>query len=155
MNSNSVSGSIFAAILGIAAVGFGIAEFVGLGMENTTWGPLTLDVGTFTAWRAIILIGAGLIYLSSVTRFMDTRQLAKAVAASIMVWILAAIDVWAMICASIPSGAEGTGEPWFSSPADFFAAYGYPYMPAIYLLIPSLVIIYFILRRRRVTAGQE
>ena len=143
MNNRSTFGSIFAVIMGIAALGFGILEFLG-----GEWGPLTAEAGTFTTWRAVILICAGLIYLSSVTNFMDIRQLAKSVAASIMIWIVAAMDIWAMIAASIPSGAEEAGEPWFNSATGFFAAYGPPYMPAIYLLLPSLVIIYFINRRR-------
>jgi hypothetical protein len=144
-NYATKSGSIYAVIMGIAALGFGILEFIG-----GEWGPLTVEAGTFTAWRAIILICAGFFFFSSITNFFDLRQLAKAVAASIMVWVLAAMDIWARIAASIPSGAEEAGEPWFASTADFFAAYGPPYMPAMFLLIPSLVIIYFIFRRRRI-----
>ena len=144
MNNKSVAGSTYAAVMGIVALGFGILEFIG-----GEWGPLTVDGGMFTPWRAVILLCAGAIYLSSTSSFMDVRQMAKAVAASIMIWIVAAMDIWAMIAASIPSGAEEAGEPWFNSAAGFFAAYGPPYMPAIYLLLPSLVIIYFIGRSRR------
>ena len=147
MSNKSASGSIYAIILGIAALGFGILEFVG-----GEWGPLTVDAGTFTAWRAVILLCAGVIYLSSVTNFMDIRQMAKALMASIMIWIVAAMDIFAMIAASIPSGAEEAGEPWFASGVDFLAAYGPPYMPAIYLLLPSLVILYFVSRRRTLAA---
>ena len=143
MNHRSTFGSIFAAILGIAALGFGILEFVG-----GEWGPLSVEAGTFTAWRAVILICAGLIYLSSVSNFLDIRQLGKSVVASIMIWIVAAMDIWAMIAASIPSGAEEAGEPWFASGTEFLAAYGPPYMPAMYLLLPSLVILYFVGKRR-------
>ena len=147
MNNRSTPGSIFTAILGIAAIGFGILEFVG-----GEWGPLTVEAGTFTAWRAVILICAGLIYLSSVSNFLDIRQLGKSVVASIMIWIVAAMDIWAMIAASIPSGAEEAGEPWFASGTEFLAAYGPPYMPAMYLLLPSLVILYFVSRRRRMAS---
>jgi len=143
MNNRSTSGSILVAVMGIAALVFGILEFVG-----GEWGPLTVEAGTFTAWRAVILICAGLIYLSSVSNFLDIRQLGKSVVASIMIWIVAAMDIWAMIAASIPSGAEEAGEPWFASGTEFLAAYGPPYMPAIYLLLPSLVILYFVGRRR-------
>jgi hypothetical protein len=143
MKNRSTFGSIFAFVIGIAAIGFGILEFVG-----GEWGPLTVEAGTFTAWRAVILICAGLIYLSSVSNFLDIRQLGKSVVASIMIWIVAAMDIWAMIAASIPSGAEEAGEPWFASGTEFLAAYGPPYMPAMYLLLPSLVILYFVGRRR-------
>ena len=144
MNNRSTSGSILVAVMGIAALVFGILEFVG-----GEWGPLTVEAGTFTAWRAVILICAGLIYLSSVSNFLDIRQLGKSVVASIMIWIVAAMDIWAMIAASIPSGAEEAGEPWFASGTEFLAAYGPPYMPAMYLLLPSLVILYFVSRRRK------
>jgi len=143
MNNSSTIGSIFAVIMGIAALGFGISEFMG-----GEWGPLTVEGGLFTPWRAVILICAGLIYLSSVSNFLDVRQLGKAVVASIMIWIVAAVDIWAMIAASIPSGAEEAGEPWFASGTEFLVAYGPPYMPAMYLLLPSLVILYFVSRRR-------
>jgi len=143
MNNRSTSGSILVAVMGIAALGFGILEFVG-----GEWGALTMEAGTFTPWRAVILICAGLIYLSSVSNFLDIRQLGKSVVASIMIWIVAAMDIWAMIAASIPSGAEEAGEPWFASGTEFLAAYGPPYMPAMYLLLPSLVILYFVSRRR-------
>jgi len=36
----------------------------------------------------------------------------------------------------------------FASGADFLGAHGPPYMPAMFLLLPSLMIIYFIVRRR-------
>ncbi|MFP4642246.1 MAG: hypothetical protein ACLFPU_08755 [Dehalococcoidia bacterium] len=147
MNNRSIFGSTFAFIMGIGTMGFGILEFVG-----GEWGPLTVEAGTFTGWRAVILICAGLIYLSSVTNFLDIRQLGKTLVASIMIWIVAAMDIWAMIAASIPSGVQDAGEPWFASGAEFLAAYGPPYMPAMYLLLPSLVILYFIGKRR--TASQ-
>ena len=151
MDNMTKFGSVYFAVLGIATLAFGIAEFVVMGMygtEGAAWGPLDIS-GLFLPWRAIILIGAGLMYLSSVTNFANVRQLAKAVAASVMVWIVAAMSFWGMIAGSIPGGEDG---PWFSSPADFLAAYGYPYIPAIFLLPFSLVIIYFILRRRKVSA---
>ena len=144
MSNRSTFGSILVAVMGIAALGFGILEFVG-----GEWGALTVEAGIFTPWRAVVLICAGLIYLSSVSNFLDIRQLGKSVVASIMIWIVAAMDIWAMIAASIPSGAEEAGEPWFASGTEFLAAYGPPYMPAMYLLLPSLVILYFVSRRRK------
>ena len=97
-------------------------------------------------WRALILIGAGLIYLSSVTNFLDIHQLAKSVAASIMIWIVAGMAIWARIASSIPGGEGG---PWFNSPANFLATYSPPYMPEIYLLPLSLLIIPFIRQRQK------
>lgn len=150
MNSKSAFGSTYFAIFGAIVLAFGILELIVLGaygMEGVCWGPLEMadpDMGgLMLVWRAIILIAAGLIYLSSVTNFMDVRQLAKSVAASIMIWIVAGMGIFGMITGSIPGE-----ETWFNPPMDFLAAYGPPYMPELYLLLPSLVILYFIAKRR-------
>jgi hypothetical protein len=150
-------GSIFFALLGIAAIVLGILEFVVLGtygLEGHNWGPLGVfpgDFGEGAWWTGIVLICAGALYLSSVSKFAEMRQLAKAVLASIMIWILAGISLWGMITESIPTGAESG--PWFNNAADFFTTYAWPYAPEIFLLPFSLVIIYFILRKR--ATGKE
>ena len=145
-------GSIYFGIFGAIVLIFGIAGFVVMrvyGTEGVTWGPLGIS-GMFLVWEAIILVAAGAMYLSSVGNFGEVRQLAKSLAASIMIWIVAGMAIWAMIAGSIPGGEEG---PWFNPPADFLATYAPPYMPAIYLLLPSLLILYFISRRRKLAAG--
>ena len=144
-------GSIYFGIFGAIVLIFGIAGFVVMGAygtEGVTWGPLEMS-GMFLVWEAIILVAAGAMYLSSVGNFGGVRQLAKSVAASIMIWIVAGMAIWAMIAGSIPGGEEG---PWFNPPADFIASYAPPYMPAIFLLPFSLVIIYLIRSRRRAVA---
>lgn len=142
-------GSIYFAIFGLIVLAFGIAEFVVMivaGTEGLSWGPLDMS-GLFLFWRGIILIAAGLIYLSSVANFADIRQLAKSVAASIMIWIVAAMAIWAMIAGSIPGGEEGG---WFIPPGEELAELWFTIPPALFLLPFSLAIIYFILRRRRI-----
>jgi len=84
------------------------------------------------------------MYLSSATNFMDIRQLAKSVVASIMIWIVAGMAIFDKVASSIPGE-----ETWVNSPRDFLAGCGPPYTPAIYLLPLSLAIIYFIRQRRR------
>ena len=152
MNDRAVKfGSIYFGIFGAIVLIFGIAGFVVMGAKGTvgvTWGPLEIS-GMFLVWEAIILVAAGVMYLSSVGNFGDVRQLAKSVAASIMIWIVAGMAIWAMIAGSIPGGEEG---PWFNPPADFLATYGPPYMPAIFLLPFSLAIIYPIRNRKRAAA---
>jgi len=147
-------GSIYFGIFGAIVLIFGIAGFVVIGVHGTegiTWGPLEMS-GMFLVWEAIILVAAGAIYLSSVGNFGDVRQLAKSVAASIMIWIVAGMAIWAMIAGSIPGGEEG---PWFNPPGDFIASYAPPYMPAIFLLPFSLAIIYPIHNRRRAETREE
>jgi len=144
-------GSIYFGIFGAIVLIFGIAGFVVMGAygtEGVTWGPLEMS-GMFLVWEAIILVAAGAMYLSSVSKFGEVRQLAKSVAASIMIWIVAGMAIWAMIAGSIPGGEEG---PWFNPPVDFIATYAPPYMPAIFLLPFSLAIIYPIRNRRRARA---
>ena len=151
MNKKSTFGSVYFTIFGLIVLGFGILELVVMGttgMEGICWGPLEMS-GMFLWWTGIILVCAGLTYLSSIADFMDTRQLGKSVAASIMIWIVAGMAIWDRITGSIPGGPE-EGTPWFNPPMDFLASYGPPYTPALYLLPLSLVIIYFISRRRRV-----
>jgi hypothetical protein len=144
-------GSIYFGVFGAIVLIFGIMGFVVMGvygMEGVTWGPLEMS-GMFLVWESIILAAAGVMYLSSTSNSGDVRQLAKALAASIMIWIVAGMAIWAMIAGSIPGGEGG---PWFNPPADFIASYGPPYMPAIFLLPLSLAIIYPIRNRRRATA---
>ena len=146
-NRTAKFGSIYFGIFGVIVLVFGIAGFVVLGAygtEGVILGPLEVS-GMFLVWEAIILVAAGAMYLSSVGNFGNVRQLAKSVAASIMIWIVAGMAIWAMIAGSIPGGEEG---PWFNPPVDFIATYAPPYMPAIFLLPFSLAIIYFIRNRR-------
>lgn len=148
MNKKSTFGSVYFTIFGLIVLGFGILELVIMGttgMEGVCWGPLEMS-GMFLWWTGIILVCAGLIYLSSVTNFLDTRQLGKSVVASIMIWIVAGIAIIDRIASSVPGGPE-EGAPWFNP--EFLATYGPPYTPALYLLPLSLVIIYFISQRHR------
>jgi len=146
MNKKSRSGSIYASICGAIVLGFGIVELVVIGttgMEGVYWGPLEMS-GMWLWWTGIIFVSAGIMYVSSATNFMDIRQLAKSVVASIMIWIVAGMAIFDKVASSIPGE-----ETWVNSPADFLAGCGPPYTPAIYLLPLSLVIIYFIRQRRR------
>ena len=150
MNKKSRFGNIYASICGAIVLGFGIVELVVIGttgMEGVRWGPLEMS-GMWLWWTGIIFVSAGIMYLSSATDFMDIRQLAKSVVASIMIWIVAGMAIFDKVAGSIPGGPE-EGTPWVNSPGDFLAGCGPPYTPAIYLLPLSLVIIYFIRQRRR------
>ncbi len=135
-------GSVYFTIFGAIVFVLGVVEFVATATGGITWGILDTS-GVFDPmylpWRAIILVSAGLLYLSSVKNFAEIGQLAKAVTASIMIWIVAGSAIWARIAASIP--AE---EGWFNTLEDFIASYAPPYCPALLLLLPSLVMIYYI-----------
>lgn len=146
MDKKSRLGSLYASICGAIVLGFGIVELVVIGttgMEGLRWGALEMS-GMWLWWTGIIFISAGIMYLSSATNFMDIRQLAKSVVASIMIWIVAGMAIFDKVAGSIPGE-----ETWVNSPGDFLAGCGPPYTPALYLLPLSLAIIYFIRQRRR------
>ena len=145
MNKTSSSGSLFVSIFGTIVLIFGIVEFAILGrygMEGVCWGPLEMS-GMWLWWTGIILATAGIMYMSSASNFStNIHQLAKAVVASIMIWVVAGMALFDKVAGSIPGE-----ETWVNSPADFLAGSGAPFTPAVYLLPVSLVIIYFIRQR--------
>ena len=147
MVNRSTFGSLYFSIFGLIVLAFGLIELVVIitnGWEGITWGVLEIS-GMWLWWRGIILVSAGLIYLSALTNFLDIRQLAKSVTASIMIWIVAGMEILARVTSSIPGG-EGT---WVNSPNDFVATYAPPYMPEIYLLPLSLLVLLFIRHKQK------
>ncbi|MCD6453143.1 MAG: hypothetical protein J7K77_02530 [Dehalococcoidales bacterium] len=147
MRKISTAGSVFVSVFGIIVLVFGIMEFVVLGrygVEGVCWGPLEMS-GMWLWWTGIILVGAGIMYMSSANNFeSNIHQLAKSVVASIMIWIMAGMAIFDKVAGSIPGE-----EVWVNPPADFLAGCGPPFTPAIFLLPVSLVIIYFIRQRHR------
>ena len=146
MNKTSRSESLFVSIFGTIVLIFGIVEFAVLGrygMEGVCWGPLEMS-GMWLWWTGIILVTAGIMYISSANNFATSiHQLAKSVVASIMIWVVAGLALFDKVAGSIPGE-----ETWVNSPVDFLASCGAPFTPAVYLLPVSLVIIYFIRQRR-------
>lgn len=136
----------YLAILGIVAFSFGAAEILlSITGKEFEWSILEMS-GDFLLWRGLILLFTGLFYMVSIKNFTDIHQQAKAVMASVMIWIIAGMQIFGMILGSIPGGEEGG---WFSSGENFLAAYSAPYIPSLFLLPFSLVVIYYIYRLRR------
>ena len=137
---------IYFTILGAVALAFGAAELIASAGGGFTWGILDSSGATdplFLPWRAIILLSVGFFYLSSVKDFAEVHQLAKAVMASIMIWIVAGMAIWTRIASSIPGE-----ETWFNSLEGFLASYAPPYCPEMFLLPFSLVIVYYIMKEK-------
>lgn len=134
-------GTIYFAVFGIVVLGFGMAEMVlGAAGKSFEWGTLEMS-GEFLLWRGLILFFAGTFYLLGVKNFADIHQQAKVVVASVMIWIIAGMQIFAVILESIPGG-EGGG--WFNTAEGFLATYSAPYIPSLFLLPFSLVVIYYI-----------
>jgi len=134
-------GSIYFAIFGLFVLGFGAAEIMlGIAGKSFEWGILEMS-GEFLLWRGLILFFAGAFYLSGIKNFADIHQQAKTLMASVMIWLIAVMQIFGMILESIPGG-EGGG--WFNTWEGFLAAYCAPYIPSLFLLPFSLVVIYYI-----------
>lgn len=136
---------IYFGILGIVTLAFGVAELaVTAGGSEVSWGILEIPNEMFRGgWGGFIVLFAGLFYLSSLKNFSEIHQFSKAVMGSIMIWVMAGLDIFAMITESIPSE-----EGWFNSLEGFLETYTPPYAPAIILLPFSLVVIYYIYKRK-------
>ena len=133
-------GSIYFAIFGVVVLGIGLAELIlGVTGKSLEWGLMEMS-GEFLLWRGLILLFAGAFYLSSVKDFTDIHQQAKTVMASVMIWLIAGMQIFGMILESIPGGEDG----WFNTAEGFLAAYSAPYIPSLFLLPFSLVVLYYI-----------
>ncbi len=136
-------GRVYFGILGIVTLILGIADLmVTIGGSDFSWGILEISSDIFRGgWGGLIVISAGLFYLSSLKNFLEIHQLSKALMASILIWILAGTDIFVRTTESIPGGEEG---PWFNSLEGFLNTYAPPYPPVIFLLPFSLIILFFV-----------
>ena len=140
---NERIGRVYFGVLGIITLIFGITDLmVTLGGNDFSWGILEISSDMFRGgWGGLIVISAGLFYLSSLKNFSEIHQFSRALMASILIWILAGTDIFVRITESIPGGEEG---PWFNSLEGFLSTYAPPYQPVIFLLPFSLIILFFV-----------
>jgi len=134
-------GRMYFALLGVVTLAFGCAQIIlGVTGISYTWGLLEMS-GEFMLWRGLILLCAGFFFLSSLKDFSNIHQQGKMVLASGMIWIIAVMEIFAMITGSIPGGEDGG---WFNTLDGFLEAYAGPYIPSLWLLPFSLVTLYYI-----------
>jgi len=140
---NEKIGRVYFGILGIITLIFGISDLiVTIGGNDFSWSILEISSEMFRGgWGGLIVISAGLFYLSSLKNFLEIHQLSKALMGSILIWILAGTDIFVRITESIPGGEEG---PWFNSLEGFLSNYVPPYPSVIFLLPFSLIILFFV-----------
>ncbi|KAF5419903.1 MAG: hypothetical protein C5S44_09970 [Candidatus Methanocomedens sp.] len=148
MAGKSSVAAIYFAILGIITTAFGIADIlVTAGASEFAYGILEISGDLFRGgWGGVIVLFAGLFYLSGARNFDDIHQFSKVVMGSILIWIMAGCDIFAMITESIPGGEDG---PWFNTLDGFIGTYAPPYAPAVLLLPFSLVVVYYIYKRKQ------
>jgi len=145
---NEKIGRVYFGILGIITLIFGISDLiVTMGGNDFSWSILEISSEMFRGgWGGLIVISAGLFYLSSLKNFLEIHQLSKALMGSILIWILAGTDIFVRITESIPGGEEG---PWFNSLEGFLSNYVPPYPSVIFLLPFSLIILFFLSKRKK------
>ena len=136
---------IYFSALGIAALSAGIADLiVTVSSSGYSCGILEIPQGGFRGgWGGLIMVFAGIFYLSGIKEAHEIHQFAKVVLASVLIWVLAGTDIFSMIAGSIPSSQP---DNWFNSREGFLSAYAPPYTPAVILLPFTLVITFYIHR---------
>lgn len=134
---------VYFLILGLATLAFGITDLiVTITGSEYSIGVLNIPNDGFRGgWGGLIILFAGIFYLSGLKDLYEIHQLAKVVIGSILIWIMAGTDIFAMITESIPGGEDGG---WFNTAQGFLGTYAPPYAPAIFLLPFSLVVIFCI-----------
>ena len=139
---------IYFSALGIAALFAGIADIiVTLSSSTYSCGILQIPHGGFRGgWGGLIMVFAGVFYLSGIKDANEIHQFAKVVLASVLIWVLAGTDIFSMIAGSIPSPQADT---WLNSREGFLSAYAPPYTPAVLILPFTLVITWYIHRYHR------
>jgi len=134
-------GSIYFTVFGLIVLAVGATEM----LLSITGKSLELGIieisGDFLLWRGLILFFAGAFYLLGIKDLSDIHQLAKIVMASVMIWIIAGMNIFSMILDSIPGGEDGG---WFNTLDGFLSSYSPPYIPSLLLLPFSLVVLYYI-----------
>jgi hypothetical protein len=135
-------GSMYFALLGAATLACGFADLiVTISTDTHSWGIMEIPGQMFRGgWGGIVVLSAGLFYLSGAKNMPEIHPLSKVVMGSILIWLMAGCDLFARITESIPGGDEG----WFNSMEGFLGTYAPPYTPAMLLFPFSLVVIYYI-----------
>lgn len=139
---------IYVIILGVVACAFGCADIL-------VWAGFSpgLEIGIMEiagddffrwAWGGLVVLMGGLIMLSGAFNAGEIRQFAKVALGALMVLMIAATDIFARLCESIPAGEDAP--EFFNSLGGFIGGFAPPYSPAIILLPFILVIVYLAMR---------
>ena len=90
--------------------------------------------GNFMLWRGVILLSAGMVYVLAITKTDSIQKRSHAVLASLLIWIVAGMEVLAMVLGSIP----GEAGRWITTAEGFVSSYQQPLIPSL-LLLPLTV----------------
>ena len=134
---------VYFTVLGIISLGAGIIDIVvALSSSSLSMGIVAIPNGGFRGiWGGLVIMFAGIFYLSGIREANEIHRFARVVLASVLLWILAGTDLFSLFAVSIPSDQAHT---WFNSWEGFVHSYAPPYTPAVILCPFSLVILYYI-----------
>ncbi len=133
-------GSIYFGILGLLVVSTGAAEMILGALNKTVQSSAVIFSGYFMLWRGLILVSAGLFYLSSVKDFSDIHQQAKTLVGSIMIWVIAGMQLFSTLLGATPGGEDR----WFNTWDGFLSSFSPPYIPSLFLLPLTLFVLYYV-----------
>jgi hypothetical protein len=143
--------SIYVLVLGVVVFAFGCADIlVWAGLSpGIEFGIIEIAGDDFFrwAWGGLVVLMGGLIILSGTVKAGEIRQFAKVTLGALMVLMIAATDLFARLCESIPAGEDSP--EFFNSLGGFIGGFAPPYSPAIILLPFVLVIMYLAIRYDR------
>ncbi len=135
MNSKRLD--TFLVLIGAGTLIPGLLEILyGLTGETYTWEIITFGE-SFTLWRGLIFLAAGILYLLAINQSNLVQKKAQAVLASSMIWIVGGIEILSTVLNSI-TGGEGA---WLSPTSEFLSYYTGPFTPSLLLLPISLLLV--------------
>ena len=136
--------SIYFAIIGLAAVSFGVANIlVWTGFTGgVNIGILEISGDDFfrQVWGGLVVLFGGVFILAGCSDMKNLHDFSKVLLGAAMIWIVAGCDIFAMICGGIPA-AEDAPE-FLNTFSGFIEGFMPPYAPAVVLLPFTLVIVY-------------
>ncbi|MBS3765970.1 hypothetical protein KGY71_05560 [Candidatus Bipolaricaulota bacterium] len=109
--------------------------------RSFTWVIVTF-AGEFVLWRGVILTAAGIIFLFAMNESNPLQKRAQAVLASLMIWIVAGMQILSLILGAIP----GEGERWITDLDGLISSCGEPVIPSILLLPVTLILVLLIFK---------
>jgi len=125
------------AFLGMTVLSCGLLEFLAAAAGHQLTFPfIAFSTGAFRGlWGGLVPIFSGIFLLRGLGDFGEVHRMAKLLMGCILLWIMAATDIFALIAAAVPSIDSGR---WFNSGPLFLRALAPPYTPAVILLPFSL-----------------
>jgi len=145
MNTEHNTAQIYIAALGLVTMILGLVDIlVWIGFTGgIEFGIMEIAGDDFFrwAWGGLVVFLGGALMLYGCRNVGNIQEFSKVLLGAVLVWIIAACDIFAMICENIPAGEEAP--EFLNSFAGFVGGFAPPYAPAVILLPFTLVIAYF------------